>query len=859
MYTMDRIPVDLENVPRREDFKKYAHMNVLEEYDEFEGDIGLLLGNDVPFVAKPLEISAGGEYEPFAMRTPLGWIPHGFSCISNVAVTTLSIHKGEEAMLDLMQQAINSEFPERQVHERKQNSQEDKRFLQIAETTVKKINGKIQVNLPVKEGTKLPDDKIMAEKRLSYLKRKIEKDNDYKQEYVAFMKKYIDKGYAEEVHQPEMEQSNGAIWYLPHHGVYHPTKKKLRVVFDCAAKHNSVFLNQVLLQGPNLTKNLMDVLFRFREGQIAVSGDIEGMFLQVRVPPAQRDYLRFLWWPDGDTSFRPKIYRMCCHLFGAISSPAVASFALQYAAEQNKEKYSERAVETVNTNFYVDDCLMSVDEVEQATELVQEVTGICADGGFNIEKFVSNNRNVLSSIPEAKRAKSLQQIDFTSAELPADRTLGMIWNVEDDCFEFNVQLQDKPATHRGILSVRSTVFDPLGFLSPFILPAKQITQEACRLKLGWDDELPEELQQRWQEWKEEALALSQFKINRWQSSSGNVTTREMHHFCDASTTGYGTVSYPREKYEDGQINVALLYSKSRVAPLKKITIPRLELAAAKEAVKSNNTLEQAPMVRIDDVLYWSDSTIVLKYINNINKRFKTFVANRLEFIHSGSKAAQWRHVQGKQNPADYASRGLHVHETEKAEVWFNGPKFLQTNIEFDSFVDSGLSDDDAELTEKQICCVNIVCNEHGLLSRFSSLEKLQRVTAWILRFLSNARHRIEQRKQQVASAGPFLLKRLTVGEMQDAQVRLCKSVQRNLFSDAIERLQQGKPLLKSKPLRKLDPFLDETGILRVGGRLRRSSGIERDSKCPIILPKNSNLSELLVRYTHLIGHVGKIT
>ena len=107
---------------------------------------------------------------------------------------------------------------------------------------------------------------------------------------------------------------------------------------------------------------------------------------------------------------------------------------------------------------------------------------------------MSNNRDVLSFIPEVKRAKSLQQIDLTSAELPADRTLGMIWNVEADCFEFNVQLQEKPATHRGILSVRSTVFDPLGFLSPFILPAKQITQEACRLKLRWDDKLPEELQ-----------------------------------------------------------------------------------------------------------------------------------------------------------------------------------------------------------------------------------------------------------------------------------------------------------------------------------------------------------------------------
>ena len=239
------------------------------------------------------------------------------------------------------------------------------------------------------------------------------------------MKKYIDKGYAEVVEQDDIEE-NGATWYLPHHGVYHPTKKKLRVVFDCAAKYNNVSLNDVLLQGPNLTNGLIDVLFRFREGPIAVSGDIEGMFLQVRVPRAQRNYLRFLWWPDGDTTVELKIYRMCCHLFGATSSPAVASFALQYSADQNKEKYSDQAVETVKNDFYVDDCLMSVGSVDEAQNLVKEVSEICAEGGFNIEKFVSNNRDVLNSISEEKRAKSYQQIDLTSAELPADRTLGMI-------------------------------------------------------------------------------------------------------------------------------------------------------------------------------------------------------------------------------------------------------------------------------------------------------------------------------------------------------------------------------------------------------------------------------------------------
>ena len=139
-------------------------------------------------------------------------------------------------------------------------------------------------------------------------------------------------------------------------------------------------------------------------------------------------------------------------------------------------------------------------------------------------------------------------------------------------------------------------------------------------------------------------------------------------------------------------------------------------------MKANNTLQQALKARIDDVYYWTDSTIVLKYINNKNKRFQTFVANRLEFIHSGSEPTQWFHVEGKQNPADYASRGLHVHEDENANVWFNGPSFLHTNFSFGSFADTVLPDDDVELKEKQICCANVTCNDFDLLSRYSSIE-----------------------------------------------------------------------------------------------------------------------------------------
>ena len=341
------------------------------------------------------------------------------------------------------------------------------------------------------------------------------------------------------------------------------------------------------------------------------------------------------------------------------------------------------------------------------------------------------------------------------------------------------------------------------------------------------------------------------------SNPGNVTTRELHHFADASNIGYGTASYLREIFDDGSINVSLLYGKGRVAPLKKITIPRLELSAAKDAVKANATITQALNEQIDATHYWTDSTAVLKYIYNRNARFQTFVANRLEYIHSGSEPAQWHHVQGKNNPADYASRGLHVHEEEKAEMWFNGPAFLQTDTEFSQFSDVRLEDDDAELKKTQICIPAVHIDESFLLNRFSTLSKLQRVAAWIFRFIGNVRILVRRRKEEEHTAGAFLQSYLTRTEIQNAQVSLIKLEQARAFNDDMERLQQGKTVAAMSCLKKLDPFVDENGLIRVGGRLSRSNTLDYEGKHPIILPKTSKFTELLVQHIHRIGHVGK--
>ncbi|XP_029619853.1 uncharacterized protein LOC115200878 [Salmo trutta] len=322
--------------------------------------------------------------------------------------------------------------------------------------------------------------------------------------------------------------------------------------------------------------------------------DIEGMFHQVRVHEDDLDFLRFLWWPDGDTNKRLEEYRMTVHLFGAISSPSCANFALRKTAEDNCERYDEEVIQTVKSNFYVDDCLKSVATEEQAIALTKNLMDVCSQGGFKLTKWVGNSRAVLASIPDEHKAKQIKELDLDREKLPVERALGIRWNIERDAFTFRVIVKNRPLTRRGILSTVSSVYDPLGFLAPFVLKAKQILQVLCKLKCGWDEVIPEEHSISWKRWLSELDQLSRFQIDRCMmpENFGQVKTAQLHHFGDASEQCYGTASYLRFTNGMGKVHIAFILGKSRVTPLKQMTIPRLELAAATLAVRVDRMLRR---------------------------------------------------------------------------------------------------------------------------------------------------------------------------------------------------------------------------------------------------------------------------
>ena len=284
------------------------------------------------------------------------------------------------------------------------------------------------------------------------------------------------------------------------------------MVFDCSAKYQGTSLNDALLQGPDLTNNLVGILIRFRQDPVAFCADIKSMFLRVRVPSKDRDAMRFLWFTDNDLNGDLQQWRMCSHLFGSTSSPCVASYALLRTANDNLTSAEPTAITTVRRNFYVDDVLRSLDSTDEAVRLISELRALLASGGFHLNKFISNSSDVLGSVPLSDRAMGIESLNLDRS--PQAKTLGLTWNMNSDSLEIPVILDPKPLKRRGMLSTVSQCFDPLGFIQPFLLPARKLLQNLNTSQYGWDDAIEGEPKRKFERWREGLKQLTFIKLTR---------------------------------------------------------------------------------------------------------------------------------------------------------------------------------------------------------------------------------------------------------------------------------------------------------------------------------------------------------
>ncbi|KAJ8028733.1 hypothetical protein HOLleu_31057 [Holothuria leucospilota] len=893
------IPANRAHIPTPEMARQWSHLQGIanELMPLSECEVGLLIGYNCPRALTPRKIIPSVSDGPYAQQTDLGWgivgitnpeqvrSDHdaiGFSHFVVTAEVPTAVQIGKHCNKiqvcfksnvreiispTQVNRLLELEFNERNVGDMSY-SQDDKKFLTILKDGICQLkDGHYQLPLPMKVCQTLPNNKSLAVCRLNHLERKLHRNPSFAKDYRIFMQDIIEKGYAERVPNLELQRDSD-VNYIPHHGVYHPKKPgKIRVVFDCSAKFKGTSLNDCLLTGPNLTNNLIGVLCRFRQENIAFAGDIESMFYQFRVNPEQRDLLRFLWWDGGDLSSEPREYRMNVHLFGAGSSPGCANFALKQIATDYESEFGSDAAEFVYRNFYVDDGLKSVPTVSQAVDLITRTTNMLKKGGVRLHKFISNSRLVLESIPEQDHAKVMKNLDFRCDTVPLERALGVQWCVESDTFQFQITLKDQPLTRRGILSTISSVYDPFGFVAPVILLGKQILQTLCISQADWDSPVPDDLRCQWEKWRKGLLELQTLKVDRCYKpvNFGTITKLELHHFSDASTSGHGQCSYIRFVNDRNEVHCAFVIGKSRVVPSKPTTVPRLELTAAVLSVKISLLLRKE--LEYDNVAeyFWTDSQVVLGYIKNDARRFHVYVANRVQQIRDVTDCSQWNFVRSSENPSDHASRGLTVEELCKSN-WLSGPDFLWQRefLTINNEINITVYDNDPEVK-----CASTLSVQRGefppifeleRFEGFSSWFKLKRAIALCLQFKERLRsgklcHSSKNGTSKVSH-------KIDVKQLSDAELKIIKVVQAHGFGKEFEILKsvEGKQrrfVSKASSLYGLDPFVDENGVIRVGGRLH-TSNLEFNLRHPIVIPKKGHVTRLLIRHFHaVVSHQGR--
>ncbi|KAK3704915.1 hypothetical protein QZH41_005387 [Actinostola sp. cb2023] len=328
-----------------------------------------------------------------------------------------------------------------------------------------------------------------------------------------------------------------------------------------------------------------------------------------------------------------------------------------------------------------------------------------------------------------------------------------------------------------------------------MLEGKSILQELCRQDLDWDDPIPEDVKAKWEKWRKELVQLTSFPIPRCfkpKDFGRKIVNTELHHFSDASTKGYGQCSYLRLVDENQRIHCAFVTGKSRVTPLKPVTIPRLELTAAVCSARISQQLHQELEYPIDQDFYWTDSKVVLGYIHNESRRFHVFVANRVQEIQESTRAEQWRYVDTKQNPADEASRGMKARELPMSR-WILGPSFLWEEKSKWPTTDSqggAISEDDPDVKKSVAMATSTEGEERASLERrleyFSDWYRAKRAIALCIRYVKLLKDRVQERRQLEAKEPSQLI----VNELEVAERVIVREVQASAFKDEIAELKK---------------------------------------------------------------------
>jgi len=701
----------------------------------------------------------------------------------------------------------------------------------------------------------LPNNYSAALATLKSTENRLKKNEPHMKIYEEQIQDMIQRGVAVKIETEEQRRYQGPVFYLSHHEVLKPDSisTPCRIVFNSSAKYANHVLNDYWVKGPDMMNNLLGVLLRFRENTVAVAGDIKKMYHTVNISEVDQHTHRFLW-RDMEQNKKPDIYKLTTVSFGDKPAGTIASLALRKTAELGAQEFPTAAA-TISENSYVDDILSSFEDDDEAKAVTTEIDLVLSKGSFVIKEWITSTSS--SSITSAKQI--CEGSKDTDSEV--SKVLGVVWNPQKDTFEYNVKVNFSPKsrkirsesnltsdnilqnfpmvlTQRIILSQLNSFYDPIGLAAPFIVCAKIMMRRIHAYKLGWDDPVPDQDRNNWMGFFKSLFEMEKLQFTRSTKAPGAIGKPTLIVFSDASEDAIGACAYVRWETDRGDYVSRLLVAKSRLAPLRKTTIPRLELNAALMGTRLGDFIKTETRMQFAKTFYIVDSEIVRAQIQKESYGFNTFVGVRVGEIQSKTNREEWYWIEGSKNIADIITRGKPACDIGPYSEWQCGPAFLQEKEEIwplkQSF--SGGSLPDVIIPHSVLA---VAREENGAFissivesSRFSSYYRLMRVTARIMAIFQS----------------PASLK--YIGDIPNRSA--IRKAERVWVVDAQQNIHDH---VNPQTMKRLG-MTSVDGILVVGSRIENWEDHTYSNGPPILLSSKNAIAKLYAQYVHDRCHLG---
>ena len=733
----------------------------------------------------------------------------------------------------------------------KQYTLKEERELTMIEDGLELHENKWIAHYPwLKSPTSLPNNYNAAFAMLRSTEKRLGKSTELAKLYTDQIADMENRGVAKKLSAEDMRMYQGPVYYISHHEVIKPDSMSTpcRIVFNSSARYLNQTLNDYWAKGPDMLNNLLAVLLRFRENKVAVAGDISKMYHTIAMSEQDQHTHRFLWRKMNEQC-KPDVYTMTAVSFGDKPAAAIAAVSLRKTAEMGEEQFPE-ASNTIKKNSYVDDIIDSFNNHAEAEKITEDIDRVLAMGGFKIKEWE------ISGESTSERTRGVYTVLEETTANPSSKVLGIVWDSQRDCLRYvakvnfsqkkrkmhtepNLAAEDAEngipeiLTRRVILSLVNGIYDPLGLAAPFVVTAKILLRRLTMEKLDWDDAIPETERDKWVLFFLSMFKMEELTFHRSTKPPNAIGDPSLVIFSDASEEAFGCCAYVRWSTPEGAES-RLLMAKSRLAPVKKITMPRLELNGALMGARVKDFIEKETTMTFKKIYMIVDSEIVRAQIQKESYGFNTFVGVRIGEIRSLTRPDDWYWVDGSVNIADIISRGRQPEDLASDSEWQTGPSFLKDQEEHWPIKQSYVGDqlpDQIIMKVQGIEAPASVSNAIDI-NRFSSYSKLMRVTARIISMFRS--------KPSLSNCGKtpdrYLLQEAEQMWITDAQRKLSEHV-------------------KPETMKRLG-VQERDGMMVAGGRLEEWTGHTYDDQNPVLLSAKSPLAELYAQQIHSGCHLG---